>query len=58
MGDTTGSKDEISSYDLIEAITSLIDDLDSRNKPKYCLHGSNHTFMGEGGWVVGWIKWK
>ena len=56
MVDTTISKEKISSYDPIEAITSLTDDLDSHNQPKYCLHGSNYTFTGGGGWVGGWIK--
>ena len=62
MVDTTISKEKICSYDPIEAITSLTDDLDSRAQPRYCLHGSNYTFRGggggEGGWMGDWIKWK
>ena len=49
MVDATISKEKISFYDPIETITSLTDDLDSRNQAKYCLHGSNYTFTG--GWL-------
>ena len=59
MVDTTLSKEKISSYDPIEAIASLTDDLDSLNQPKYCLQGSNYTFTGGSGlvgvWVARWV---
>ena len=48
MGELNGNKDVLGIFNPNVHKTSPTDDLDSHDKPKQCLHGSNCTFTGEG----------